>query len=108
MRIQDDNMRSDPGRRAIDHHAVTAAGQLLMSAIWLEHRVRSFSTHLNLLASPRFSDAPATSSSDSHQSERGQLVSEGWSDWPTPTKRKAGLNDTVREAWLRDQAGGRF
>jgi hypothetical protein len=40
MRIQDDTTSSDSGRTTLDRQAVTATGQLLMSAIWLEHRVR--------------------------------------------------------------------
>ena len=53
MRIQDANVRSDSERTAIDRHAVTAAGQLLMSAIWLEHRVRRFSTCVTAFPSQR-------------------------------------------------------
>ena len=53
MPIQHHNVSSDSGRTPIDRHAVSAAGQLLMSAIWLEHRVRRFPTHLSVLASPR-------------------------------------------------------
>jgi hypothetical protein len=34
MRIEDGDMTSDSDRTAIDRHAVIAAGQLLMSAIW--------------------------------------------------------------------------
>jgi hypothetical protein len=37
----------------MDRHAVIAAGQLLMSAIWLEHRVRSASANLSVLARQR-------------------------------------------------------
>jgi hypothetical protein len=53
MRIKDCDMSSDSDRTAIDRHAVTAAGQLLMSAIWLEHRARQFSTRLSTLQSQR-------------------------------------------------------
>src|SRR5579871_6034182 len=54
MRIQEDrDMSSDSTRTAIDRHAVTAAGQLLISAIWLEHRVRRVSTRLGVFPSRR-------------------------------------------------------
>jgi hypothetical protein len=46
MGSHDGQMNSDSHRTALDHHAIVAAGQLLMSAIWLEHRVRRFSTRL--------------------------------------------------------------
>jgi hypothetical protein len=78
MPIQHHNVSSDSGRTPIDRHAVSAAGQLLMSAIWLEHRVRRFPTHLSVLASPRSSAAPVASSSDAHPSPRGLVVSVGW------------------------------
>jgi hypothetical protein len=55
MRIEDGDMTSDSDRTAIDRHAVTAAGQLLISAIWLEHRLRYFSTRLATLPSQRAS-----------------------------------------------------
>lgn len=48
MQIFDDTMSLSPDRAAIDRHAVVAAGHLLMSAIWLEHRVRHLSTHLSV------------------------------------------------------------
>ena len=74
MPIQHHNVSSDSGRTPIDRHAVSAAGQLLMSAIWLEHSVRRFPTHLSVLASPRSSAAPVASTSDTHPSPRGLLV----------------------------------
>lgn len=49
MQIQEHNIRSDSDRTALDRHAVVAAGQLLMSAIYLEHRVRSLTTRLSVL-----------------------------------------------------------
>ena len=55
MRIEDGDKTSDSDRAALDRHAVTAAGQLLISAIWLEHRVRYFSTRLATLPSQRLS-----------------------------------------------------
>jgi hypothetical protein len=39
MRIENGDRTSDSDRAALDRHAVTAAGQLLISAIWLEHRL---------------------------------------------------------------------
>jgi hypothetical protein len=46
MGSQDRHMNSDSNRAALDRHAITAAGHLLMSAIWLEHRARRLSTRL--------------------------------------------------------------
>ena len=80
MRIEDGDMSSDSARTAIDRHAVTAAGQLLMSAIWLEHRVRRFSTRLSMLPSQRASVVSVVSSSVAHQSDRGLLVPDGRGD----------------------------
>jgi hypothetical protein len=67
MRIQDGTRSVDSDRTAIDRHAVTAAGQLLMSAISLEHRVRRFSTRLSMRPK-QASDVSVVSSSDSRQS----------------------------------------
>jgi hypothetical protein len=78
MAIQQDDMSSDTGRTAIDRHAVTAAGQLLMSAIWLEHRLRRFPAHLSLLGRPPSSLRSVAASSDSHRSDRGLSVPDGW------------------------------
>jgi hypothetical protein len=55
MRIEDGDMTSDSDRAALDRHAVAAAGQLLISAIWLEHRLRYFSARLATLPSQRAS-----------------------------------------------------
>jgi hypothetical protein len=55
MRIENGDRTSDSDRAALDRHAVTAAGQLLISAIWLEHRLRYFSTRLATLPSQRVS-----------------------------------------------------
>jgi hypothetical protein len=71
MRIQDANARSGSERTAIDRHAVTAAGHLLMSAIWLEHRVRRFSTRVTALPSKRATGTPAVSSSVAHGTDEG-------------------------------------
>jgi hypothetical protein len=51
--MQDVLLSSDSNRTAIDGHTVAGAGQLLMSAIWLVHRVRSFSMRLSMLPSQR-------------------------------------------------------
>jgi hypothetical protein len=81
MRIQDGKPSSGPDRTAIDRHAVTAAGQLLMSAIWLEHRVRRFSTRLSMLPGQQASSpAPVVSSSAFQPSDRGILVPDGRSN----------------------------
>jgi len=74
MRIQDGNMSSDSDRTAIDRHAVTAAGQLLMSAIWLEHRARRFSTRLTMLPSQRVSAVSVVSSPVANRADRRVLV----------------------------------
>jgi len=55
MPNQDSTVNSDSGRSAIDRGAVTAASQLLMSAIWLERRVRRVSTRLTMSSSQRAS-----------------------------------------------------
>jgi len=64
MRIQDGDMRSDSDRGALDRHAVTAAGQLLISAIWLEHRLRYFSARLATLPSQSASVLSGVNSPD--------------------------------------------
>jgi hypothetical protein len=74
MRIQDGDMTSDSDRTAIDRHAVTAAGQLLMSAIWFEHRVRRLSTRLSMLPSQRPSVVSVVRSPVAHQADRKVLV----------------------------------
>jgi hypothetical protein len=71
MRIQDGDVSADLGRTAMDRHAVNAAGQLLMSAIWFEHRVRRFSTRLSPLPSQRASSV--MSCSVAHDTHRGLL-----------------------------------
>jgi hypothetical protein len=50
MQIQARRISSEKARTAMDRHAVIAAGQLLMSAIWLEHRVRRASANLSAFA----------------------------------------------------------
>jgi hypothetical protein len=55
MRIEHDDMTSDSDRAAFDRHAVNTAGHLLISAIWLEHRLRYFSTRLATVRSQRAS-----------------------------------------------------
>jgi hypothetical protein len=57
MQNQGGTTNSDSGRTAIDRHAVIAAGHVLMSAIWLEHRARVFSTRLWTLPTQRASFA---------------------------------------------------
>jgi hypothetical protein len=80
MSIQDATTSSESGRRALDRHVVTAAGQLLMSAISLEHRVRRFSTQLKGLPSPRASVVSLVRSSASQPSERGLDIPNPWGD----------------------------
>jgi hypothetical protein len=74
MRIQDGDVSSDSNRTVIDRHAVTAAGQLLMSAIRLEHRVRHFSTRLSMLPSQRVSVMSFVSTPVADQTDRGMLA----------------------------------
>ena len=62
MQIQSSGMRSETARTAVDRHAFMAAGQLLISAIWLEHRVRRISTRLSTLPSQQASVVPGVSS----------------------------------------------
>jgi hypothetical protein len=73
MQTQGNGMRSDATRTAIDRHAVRVVGQLLTSVIWLEHRVRSFSTKLSIFPSPRAFGVRIASSSDAHQSDSGRI-----------------------------------
>ena len=82
MRIQDGDMSSDSERTAIDRHAVIAAGQLLMSAISLEHRVRRFSTRLIMLSSPRSSvmSVSVANSPVAHRADRTVLVPDSRAD----------------------------
>jgi hypothetical protein len=73
MRIRESggDISSDSARTAIDRQAVIAASQLLMSAIWLEHRARRFSMRLSMLPSQRASVVSAFSTSVAHQKVRG-------------------------------------
>jgi hypothetical protein len=73
MRIEGSGMRSDAARTAIDRHAVSAVGQLLTSAIWLEHRVRRFSTNVGMFPSPRVFGARVVSSSVAQPSDRSPI-----------------------------------
>ena len=73
-------VKCDSSRSAIDRRAVTAAGLLLMSAVWLEHRVRRFSTRLRMSPSQRAFVVPVVRSSVSHQSDRELLFPDGRKD----------------------------
>ena len=79
MRTEDCDLTSDSDRAALDRHAVAAAGQLLISAIWLEHRVRYFSTRLATLPSQRASVLPQAHSPVT-RADRDVLVSGGRDD----------------------------
>lgn len=79
MRIQNGDLRSDSDRGALDRHAVTAAGQLLISAIWLEHRLRYFSTRLATLPSQRASVLSGVNSPDA-RADRTVFVPDGRGD----------------------------
>jgi hypothetical protein len=80
MQDQGDTIHSDSSRTAFDRHAVIVAGQLLMSAIWFEHRVRRLSTRLITLPNQRPSAVAVVSSPASDQSDRGLLVPDGRGD----------------------------
>jgi hypothetical protein len=80
MRLEDGDITSNSGRTAIDRHAVTAAAQLLMSAIWLEHRLRRFSTRLNMSPSQRASVVEVASSPLAHHADRMVLVPDSHGD----------------------------
>ena len=73
MPIQGGDRSTDSARTPIDRHAVTAAGQLLMSIIWLEHRVRRFSARLSMLPNRQ-------ATSVGHQTQREMLVLDGRND----------------------------
>ena len=77
MRIEDGDKTSDSDRTAIDRRAISAAGQLLMSAIWLEHRVRRVSTRLTMSPSQGASVVSVVRSSVAHQSDRELSVPDG-------------------------------
>jgi hypothetical protein len=74
MQDEGDTMQSDSSRTAIDRHAVIVAAHLLVSAIWLEQRVRRLSPRLITLPNQRPSVVAVVSSSASDQSDRGLLV----------------------------------
>jgi hypothetical protein len=76
MRIEEGDMTSDSDRAGLDHHAVTAAGQLLISAIWLEHRLRYFSTRLATLPRRRAFELSDVNSPVA-QEDRRVLVPDG-------------------------------
>ena len=80
MPQQGSTMDSDSDRRPIDRHAVTAAGHVLMSAIWLEQRVRSFSAHLATSPLPRGPLASLANSSAAPQRDPEPVVLEGRGD----------------------------
>jgi hypothetical protein len=108
MRNEDGTVNCDSYRSAIDRRAVTATGQLLMSAIWLEHRVRRVSTRLTLPSGQRPSAVPVVRSSVAHQSDRWLLVPDGRAIEPLPRQEKGATNDSVRETRSRNKAGDRF
>jgi hypothetical protein len=97
MQIQDRDMSSDSNRTTIDRHAVTAAGQLLMSAIWLEHRVRRFSTRLSKLPSQRAPAMSFVSTSVADQTDRRMIAPGSRGDGTTPHNRKVRPSDCVLE-----------
>ena len=80
MQNQNGTLNCDSARSAIDRRAVTAAGQLLMSAIWLEHRVRRVSMRLTMSPNQRASVVSVVRSSVAHQSDRELPVPDGRND----------------------------
>jgi hypothetical protein len=87
MRIEDGDMPSDSDRAALDRHAVAAAGQLLISAIWMEHRLRYFSTRLATLPSQRATVLPLANSPGA-RADRRMRVSDGRGDRTEPAQEK--------------------
>ena len=79
MRIEDGDRTSNSDRAALDRQAVAAAGQLLISAIWLEHRLRYFSTRLATLPSQRAS-VMSDVNSPVDREDRTVLASDGRGD----------------------------
>jgi hypothetical protein len=79
MQDQGGPIKSDSDRSAIDRHAVTAAGHLLMSALWLERRVRSFSTPRGTLPMQQ-ALVVSVETSSAYQSDRGLSVPDGRGD----------------------------
>jgi hypothetical protein len=65
MQDQRGPTNSESARSAIDRHAVTAVAHLLVSAIWLEHRILRASARLSSLPSQQASVVSVVSSTDS-------------------------------------------
>ena len=89
MRNEGGTVNCDSSRSAIDRRAVTAAGQLLMSAIWLEHRVRRVSTLFTLSSGQRASAASVLEILGC--ASIGQRAARSWRSErpnPSPIKRK--------------------
>ena len=80
MQDQRGPMDSESARSAIDRLAVTAVAQVLVSAIWLEHRILRVSARLSMLPSQQASVVSVGSSTDSQESDRGLLVPDGRGD----------------------------
>jgi hypothetical protein len=83
--------RADAARSALDHRAVSAVGELLMSGIWLEHRVRSIPKLLGALPSPRISVMSRVRSSSDLHSDSGTLRQED-----PPNTRRSDRPDQAR------------
>ena len=73
-------MNSESARSAIDRHTVTAVAQVLVSAIWLEHRILRVSTRFSMLPSRQASVVSVVSSTDPQESDRGLLLPDGRGD----------------------------
>ena len=80
MQDQRGPMNSESARSAIDRLAVTAVAQVLVSAIWLEHRILRVSARLSMFPSQQAPVVSVGSSTDSRQSDRGLLVPDGRGD----------------------------
>jgi hypothetical protein len=87
MRIEDGDMTSDSDRAALDRHAVAAAGQLLISAIWMEHRLRYFSARLASLPSQRATVLPLENSPVA-RADRRVFVLDGRGDRTEPARER--------------------
>ena len=77
MPIQHHNVSSDSGRTPIDRHAVSAAGQLLMSAIWLSI-ASTLPDSSQRVGKPTIIRCACGELLGSRPSPRGLLVPVGW------------------------------
>jgi hypothetical protein len=80
MQDQRRPMNSESARSEIDHLALTAVAQVLVSAIGLERRILRVAARLSMLPSQHASVLSVGRSTDSQESDRGLLVPDGRGD----------------------------